>query len=326
MDRICDAAGVHRQRVARPYLSAEPTMVFSDLDCAGGSHGTERRHSVWKVPVEIDGYRLLRFICQRTCPGAYEDCGTTMPEKPCFRAIEAIPPVDAGISSAVSHRECQANRISMLSKDKIYALIGLAAEVEHIASLPSISYQMDVFGAFDVLIDIELRGSGKLCFLSEACGLDRPEGFPSWMPLWYVNDDRYTPFDFETLELEPQILFRAAGNTQAVARRSREKKILNLSGEIVGRIEKIGDLYDRDADDANVEAVRTQWADMVGAGSAERMAQSLTALANEGRISEIEFFALFKTYLQHATFERVAYEEFQAVMLASVCKAGVELL
>ena len=211
-------------------------------------------------------------------------------------------------------------------KDKIYALIGLAAEVEHIASLPSISYEMDVFEAFDVLIDIELRGSGKLCFLSEACGLDCPEGFPSWMPLWYLNDDQWTPSEFETLELEPQILFRAAGNTQAVARRSREEKTLNLSGAIVSRIEKIGDVYDRTSNAADVEAVRTKWADMVGAGSAERMAQRLIALVNEGRISEIELFALFKHYLQLAPFERVAYEEFQAVMLASVDKAGVELL
>ncbi len=126
---------------------------------------------------------------------------------------------------------------------------------------------MDVFGAFDVLIDIELRGSGKLCFLSEACGLNRPEGFPSWMPLWYVNKDRWTPSNFETLELEPQILFRAAGNTQAVARRSREEKILNLSGAIVGRIEKIGDVYDGNADDADVEAVRTKWAAWLGPGA-----------------------------------------------------------
>jgi hypothetical protein len=205
-------------------------------------------------------------------------------------------------------------------------LVGLAAEVEHIASLPSISYQVGVFEAFWALIAAELRGGRNLSFLSDACGLDRPEGFPSWMPLWYATDDQWTPTAFDSLECRPHILFRAAGNTQPISSSSRERKILNLSGAFVGRIERIGDVYDRDADHADCQAVWAKWADMVGVGSAERVAQRLVGLVNEGRISETELFARFKNYLRHRPVEDVVHREFEAALLASVCRAGVELL
>jgi hypothetical protein len=212
-------------------------------------------------------------------------------------------------------------------RDKIYALVGLAAEVEHITSLPSISYQATLFEAFYALIEADLRGSGNVSFLSDACGLDRPEGFPSWMPLWYDNsDEQNRPASFDMLERKPHVLFRAAGNTQLVASANREEKILNVSGVFVGRIERVGDVYDRDADSAEVLNIAAKWADIAGVGGAERVAQRLVRRVEEGKISAKESVLRLQNYVQHMLVQNIVYEEFQAVQLASVCRAGLNSL
>jgi len=94
----------------------------------------------------------------------------------------------------------------------------------------------------------------------------------------------------------------------------------------VGRIERIGDVYDQSADDADIQAAQEEWADIVGVRSIERFGQRLVGLVNEGRISVTELVTLFKKYLRHLPVQGTVYQEFQAVLLASVSRAGVELL
>ena len=65
---------------------------------------------------------------------------------------------------------------------------------------------------------------------------------------------------------------------------------------------------------------------MVGVESTERVGQRLLGLLNEGRISHTKLVDCFKNYLRHLPILYIMYREFHAVLLASVCRAGAELL
>jgi len=171
-------------------------------------------------------------------------------------------------------------------RDKVYALVGIAKNVEYArGSLPPISYppSVDIFDVFWELIDSELCNRHGLVFLEHACGTTRPEGFPSWMPLWEdtTSADSSTACSFGNLEEEWLIRYYADNISRALATMDKKTKTLTLTGIFCSPIVKLGEVFDRDLLELSQIGTRVRWADMVGVQMLEKLDQLLVALKKE---------------------------------------------
>ncbi len=154
---------------------------------------------------------------------------TAIPNTPISPTTPSPPPRESGPPSLYSLTACFRAFDATDPRDKVYALLGMAAQVRHIARLPAVSYAPDT-SVLDVVwgvIEAELRERGSLAFLGDACGVDGRGGgggvtpgeeFPSWMPLWYdaVSHVRTTAETFGALEVKGLVRYAAGG----AARRS----------------------------------------------------------------------------------------------------------
>ncbi|KAH7025188.1 uncharacterized protein B0I36DRAFT_367066 [Microdochium trichocladiopsis] len=208
-------------------------------------------------------------------------------------------------------------------RDKVHTLIGLADSVEHVSRLPPISYQGDTFGAFWSVIVAELEASLKLDFLADGCGIQRPEGFPSWMPLWYETVDRFTTTSLARLERGPGVKYRASGRSICRAQLRSQQRLLALAGVFVGRVVGVGKAMDRDAAHNDQLALRTQWAGMLGLQNVKAEFQRLFARLERREVSRGDVQTLFAGYLREQPIEKKnLYELLDRTMLGAVMRVS----
>ncbi len=215
-------------------------------------------------------------------------------------------------------------------RDKIYALLGIAASVQHIPhpQLPPVSYApaTRILDVMWDLIETDVRATGSLAFLSDACGVAGQdsvrdgggEGWPSWMPLWYD--------DVSALKGTPDGLGRfigcqaSGGERQAewVVMPRKEKRELGVAGLFVGRVRAVGEVYDRDGEESRMFKVRREWAGMVGLEKLEEMREVLLGLRLQRRLSDEQADAALERMLGRLTAEqRARYQRFVGTLLAS---------
>lgn len=221
-------------------------------------------------------------------------------------------------------------------RDKVYALLGLA-QIEHVLDPLSAAHYDTTFTVFDViwdLLDVELTCNKSLRFLRDCCGIEKPEGFPSWMPLWdhrgspppTIGQNPREPLDY--CEEEPHVVFRAGGETRAVTRMIKDTKQLAIQGLICGIITGTGDMLDANAlyrvnPAAHRLASRRKWAEMIGVDALEEFTQTLIELQIAGQIAGEQAAALFAHFLG----EQIQEKEFLhsrcfETMMVSVSSQG----
>jgi hypothetical protein len=125
-------------------------------------------------------------------------------------------------------------------RDKIFALLGLAVDDQVEARMVNPDYNMLVEDVYWEVASLHLKEHKNLDILSSGCGPNRPGGFSSWMPSW-------TPREPEPnlwfVEVEPDIVFCASGNLEALFSLSEQGKLLTVKGIYIDRIEKCGEPY-----------------------------------------------------------------------------------
>ncbi|KAK4443102.1 heterokaryon incompatibility protein-domain-containing protein [Podospora aff. communis PSN243] len=178
-------------------------------------------------------------------------------------------------------------------RDKVYALIGIADSVEYVLdaqhrNLPHISYAREV-GVFDVMWDLittEILHHRSLHFLGDACRIQRPEGFPSWMPLWYDNESHLqsTALPFEGAQLIPEIIYRAGTGLSLAALPMKKTRTLYLGAVCFSQIVELGVVYNRDLTELDEVIWLHKWASMRGITTVEEY-DLLTDLKHKNRVS-----------------------------------------
>jgi hypothetical protein len=202
-------------------------------------------------------------------------------------------------------------------RDKVYALLGIAASAEQIPILPPVYYELDILSVMWNLIDAHISNNGMLDFLSDGCGVKRPDGFPSWMPLWYEPADLMSSRPLKSFEFEPHILYRAGRHTKAYVRGNMERKSITLYGGRLTVIESTTDAYDMssDANDGrrNLFKIFQHSAELMG------VADTPDAAYPPKRMSFEEEAAYYKQYMSTITpEEHDLFESFQALRTLSV--------
>ncbi|KAK4170646.1 hypothetical protein QBC36DRAFT_391519 [Triangularia setosa] len=215
-------------------------------------------------------------------------------------------------------------------RDKVYALVGLAENVEYtLGPLPVIAYSPDIT-VFDVvwnILAVEIRNNRSLAFLSDACGIKKPEGFASWMPLW---DDQVPPpltvigKPTKLLGLQMgHVIYKASGATQTAVQIVKDDKLLAVTGAKCAVVTDIGDVFDRDLPAMNRLAARKKWALMLGVDALDLLAHVLTSLQIVGYFSEKEAelrWAL--SAKKHTQKQKLLYERFFATIMGSASSEG----
>ncbi|KAK4461530.1 heterokaryon incompatibility protein-domain-containing protein [Cladorrhinum samala] len=182
-------------------------------------------------------------------------------------------------------------------RDRVYALLGLAERIDNIRGpLPTVSYDQDVRFKH-VLLDVistDLKANPKFEFLSQATGIGRQDGLPSWMALPHFDaNDKIRilsmPRQFIPLEHERGVTpYRADGPRRPIGRASvdKESNTLNLLGRLAGIINLLSPTHDRgdrlkgpqcQSPDipSNQYNARKQWAAIVGISDADQEHWSL---------------------------------------------------
>lgn len=223
------------------------------------------------------------------------------------------------------------------ARDKVYALIGVAADIGHaLGAFPRISYaaNISILDVFWDLIDLELRYRRGLGFLSDACGTNRPEGVPSWMPLWYddISDKPSTPCRLQGLDARTLTRYRADDDyvdhedTQ-VAYLDKEKGMLYVHGILMSSIAFLEDMFDRDAEEHDWLSTRLKWAAALGVARLEKAFQVLTRLRRVGLLSAEHTSERFSAFASHHTQAEVErYNSFLGTLLASASDANTQHL
>ncbi|KAK0654931.1 hypothetical protein B0T16DRAFT_314657, partial [Cercophora newfieldiana] len=129
-------------------------------------------------------------------------------------------------------------------RDKVYALLGIADAAEKIPILPAVHYEIDVLEVMWNLLVAHVQNNGTLNFLSDGCGIGRPDGFPSWMPLWYETSGPMHSRALKGFEFEPHIQYRAGRHSRVSIWRSADRKSVTLCGARLTVIESTTDAYD----------------------------------------------------------------------------------
>lgn len=225
-------------------------------------------------------------------------------------------------------------------RDKIYALLGIASEVLNLSptTFPAISYAPDT-KVVDVLWEVvtsELRDKRDLRFLRGAAGLDcdNQEGYPSWMPLWYhESGEGARGTAVQLAEVEDSVVgvrYRASGGLKAtVMWLDKERKEVSVAGVLVGRVKEggLGEVYDQDVEREERWAVRRRWAEMLGFGEVEKLAQVLMALRINGKMGDEEAEERLEGVLgKLPAGARAAYRRFEGTVMASATDEGTQRL
>ncbi|KAK5656924.1 hypothetical protein OQA88_3446 [Cercophora sp. LCS_1] len=224
-------------------------------------------------------------------------------------------------------------------RDKVYALIGIAADVAHaLGLLPRISYAPDttILDVFWDLISFELRYRRGLGFLSNACGLNGPEGVPSWMPLWYddVSGKSSTSMGLRNLERQPLVRYCADndyadhGDSQP-ANLDKKSGMLYVHGFLLSEIMYLGDVFDRDLAEFDRHNTRREWATMLGVERIDKAHQVLSRLRRVGLLTAADASDRFTAYAtDHAIDEAVIdrHSSFLGTLLASASDQGTQHL
>src|SRR3569833_3981206 len=221
---------------------------------------------------------------------------------------------------------------------KVYALVGVASEVAlALGSFPRISYadNISILDVFWDLIDSELRYGRGLGILNNACGANRPEGVPSWKPLWYddISDKSSTPCglrDLEGLRLTRYYAdddYADHGNAQP-AYLDKAEGMLYVHAILQSEIAFLGDMFDRDLAEHDRLNMRLKWATMLGVERLDKALQVLTKLRRVGMLSAedvSERFSAFAT--RHAVAEVMERQNsFLGTLRASASDAGTQHL
>ncbi|KAG7284278.1 hypothetical protein NEMBOFW57_010644 [Staphylotrichum longicolle] len=225
-------------------------------------------------------------------------------------------------------------------RDKIYALLGIASEVLNLpaSTFPAISYAPDT-KVVDVLWEVitsELQDKRDLGFLRGAAGLncDNQEGYPSWMPLWYhESGEGARGMAVQFAEVEDSavgVRYRASGGLKAtVMGLDKERKEVSVAGVLVGRVKEggLGEVYDQDVEREERWAVRRRWAEMLGFGEVEKLAQVLMALRMNGQMGDEEAEERLEGVLgKLPAGARAVYSRFEGTVMASATDEGTQRL
>jgi hypothetical protein len=127
----------------------------------------------------------------------------------------------------------------------VYSLLGILEECGNNVKCPSISYSIPIIDFYWEIIKPHVEHNRNLDFLSDALGLDRPCGIPSWMPYWYEGDkekDRAT--SILSLELAPEITCKATGTTLPLCYFNPRLKALRIAGFICAAVRQVGEVHD----------------------------------------------------------------------------------
>ncbi|KAK4183909.1 heterokaryon incompatibility protein-domain-containing protein [Podospora australis] len=216
-------------------------------------------------------------------------------------------------------------------RDKVYALIGVAIKAERTMETPPlISYDPEV-QVFDVIwkvLDAVLQQRHALRFLRDACGIERPHGLPSWMPLWYEDskafDRRTSPFSaLEDFQRRPHCVYTACGKSGAITRMVEGENLLQVGVFLAAEIHDISDVFDREDSSGS----RLRWAEMLGLQKVEKMNQILSALVVVKAITEEDSRdRLLKYQREQGPGTMELYQRFFGTLMASTSDAGSQAL
>jgi hypothetical protein len=123
-------------------------------------------------------------------------------------------------------------------RDKIYAFLGLATERHMEIKAIKPDYDMELGTLYRQFIRAHADTYNRVDFLWDACGVDRPQGFASWLP-HYGRALQISEMRFE--EVPGHITFRAASDVPPVFEFADCDRILKVKGVVIGNIDKLGD-------------------------------------------------------------------------------------
>ncbi|VUC31535.1 unnamed protein product [Clonostachys rosea] len=219
------------------------------------------------------------------------------------RVYAAQPPKDFEIGRVVTDSSLYylfqkfRSRDSTDPRDKIYALLGITERIHDSHNNLPISYEKPIEAVLWNLIVNHLASTKKLNFLSDGCGLSSPEGFPSWLPLWYEPDFETYPYSFLSDALASG--YRAGGDTKAQFQYDEGRKLLKCQGIIVSTIEAVGEVYDNthdnseDSEHSYERSIHTKWAKLLGIDDVFVDGNILWDATKRGVISQEEYHTRF---------------------------------
>uniref|UniRef100_A0A8H7K1W5 Heterokaryon incompatibility domain-containing protein n=1 Tax=Bionectria ochroleuca TaxID=29856 RepID=A0A8H7K1W5_BIOOC len=244
------------------------------------------------------------------------------------RVYAAQPPMDFEVGKLLKDsslyqlfrkfRSCDATD----PRDKVYALLGIAEKIHDSHDKLPVSYEKSVEAVLWNLISNHLTSTKSLNFLSDASGLYGPKGFPSWIPLWYETHLETHPYSFLSDALASG--YRAGGDTKAQFQFEEGTKLLKCQGIIVSTIEAVGEAYDSNYDNDNVDDperlyerfIQTKWAKLLGVDDVFNDGNILWDAAQRGAISQEENRARFLELLSRDKHKMRRFLEFSITLMA----------
>ncbi|CAG9984233.1 unnamed protein product [Clonostachys byssicola] len=259
-----------------------------------------------------------------------ETPGQSMPQAMTHeeRVYAAQPPMDFEVGRLLKDcslyqlfrkfRSCDATD----HRDKVYALLGIAERIHGSHHALPVSYKNSVEAVLWNLISNHLTSTKSLNFLSDGSGLSGPEGFPSWIPLWYETHLETHPYSFLSDALASG--YRASGDTKAQFQFGEGTKLLKCQGMIVSTIEAVGEAYDSNYDNDNVDdperlyerSIHTKWAKLLGVDDVFNKGNILWDAAQRGAISKQENQARFLQLLSRDKEKGRRFVEFAITLMA----------
>jgi hypothetical protein len=127
--------------------------------------------------------------------------------------------------------------------DKVYALLGILEEYGNHVKCPAISYSIPLVNLCWEIIKSHIEHNRNLDFLSDAVGVDKPCGTPTWMPEWYNNaSTTRRATSIISLELAPEIEYKAMADTLPLCSFYPRLKAIRAVGFICAVVRKVGDV------------------------------------------------------------------------------------
>jgi hypothetical protein len=128
-------------------------------------------------------------------------------------------------------------------RDKVFALLGILEEHGNDIKCPTISYSIPLVNLYWEIIKSHIEHNRNLDFLSDAVGLDRHCGTPTWMPQWYDNTtNTHRATGIISLELAPEIEYKATADTLPFCSFYPRLKAMHAAGFACAVVRKVGDL------------------------------------------------------------------------------------
>lgn len=242
------------------------------------------------------------------------------------RVYAAQPPMDFEVGELLKDsslyqlfrrfRSCDATD----PRDKVYALLGIAERIHDSHEKLPVSYEKSVEAVLWNLIANHLTSTKSLNFLSDGSGLSGPEGFPSWIPLWYEPDLNTHSYSFLSDALASG--YRAGGDTKAQFQFEEGMKLLKCQGIIVSTIEAVGEVYDNSHDNVDnpeglyERSIHTKWAKLLGVDDVFNEGNKLWDAAQRGAMSQEENRFLFLQLLSRDKNKMRRFLEFTITLMA----------